>query len=178
MSTRRLDSVPPVKRLILTAGGLGLLRPAPGTWGSLPPVVLALGMVSLIGPNWTVDAAMALVAVVASVACIRFASLAEDASGKKDPSAVVIDEVAGQAVALVAVPWRLPIDADAWIWNLAWAATAFLGFRALDILKPPPAHQIQRLRGGLGILMDDLIAGLYTLAFIQVVARVVLPMMG
>ena len=53
------------------------------------------------------------------------------------------------------------------------AARAMQG--AMDILKPPPAHQVQRLKGGLGILMDDLIAGLYALALTQIVARMVLP---
>ncbi|MCA9285861.1 MAG: phosphatidylglycerophosphatase A [Phycisphaerales bacterium] len=171
----RLATLPRFERFVLTAGGLGLLRPAPGTWGSLPPVLLTVAMVGFLGPHWTVNASLVVLAVAASVGCVRFGANAERASGRKDASAVVIDEVAGQAVALLALPWRVPASPADWRWNLVWALVAFLAFRAMDILKPPPAHQVQRLKGGLGILMDDLIAGLYALALTQIVARMVLP---
>lgn len=163
------------QRLLLTGFGLGLLRPAPGTWGSLPPVVIAFGMASVLGPHWTIEATLILLAAAASIACIRFGGGAESVGGRKDPSWVVADEVAGQALALLLLPWRAPGAPRAWMWNIALAAIAFLAFRALDIFKPPPAHQVQRLRGGLGILMDDLIAGLYALALAQVLVRFVLP---
>jgi len=74
------------------------------------------------------------------------------------------------------LPWKPMIDSEGWIWNIALAATAFFAFRILDIIKPPPAFQAQRFRAGWGILVDDLIAGVYALLITQGVARLLLPM--
>jgi phosphatidylglycerophosphatase A len=78
------------------------------------------------------------------------------ASGVKDPQFVVIDEVAGQLIALIAVP-------------LAWKTflTGFILFRAFDILKPPPIRQLERLPEGTGIVLDDVAAGIFALAVMQ-----------
>jgi phosphatidylglycerophosphatase A len=78
------------------------------------------------------------------------------ASGVKDPQFVVIDEVAGQLIALIAVP-------------LAWKTflTGFILFRAFDILKPPPVRQLERLPDGTGIVLDDVAAGIFALAVMQ-----------
>ncbi|MHC5023758.1 MAG: phosphatidylglycerophosphatase A [Planctomycetota bacterium] len=84
-------------------------------------------------------------------------------------------EVAGQCVALLALPWRDVATSGGWTWNLALAATAFLAFRLFDILKPPPANGMQRWPAGRGILADDLVAGLYALIATQLIARLVLP---
>ena len=144
------------ERFCLTAGGLGLLRPAPGTWGSLPPAALAFLMARLGCPTWQVALAMVLLAIAASVATVRFGDLGERIFGKKDPGSVVSDEVAGQALTLVWLPWGLGLRED-----LALAAAGFFLFRLLDIVKPPPARGIQSVRGGWGILLDDLVAGAY-----------------
>ncbi|MHC4908941.1 MAG: phosphatidylglycerophosphatase A family protein [Planctomycetota bacterium] len=155
----------------LTAGGLGLMRPAPGTWGSLPPVVMAGGL-ALLGVNgWMLDASLILLCLVGGIACVRFGHLAEAAWGKKDPGQVVADEVAGQALTLLFLPWRRPDEDGAIAFNLALAAVGFLAFRAFDITKPPPARNLERIRGGWGILVDDLVAGAMALAVVQVVAR-------
>jgi phosphatidylglycerophosphatase A len=77
-------------------------------------------------------------------------------SGIKDPQFVVVDEVAGQLIALIAVP-------------LTWKSflAAFIFFRAFDILKPPPVRQLEALPGGAGIMLDDVAAGLYALAVVH-----------
>lgn len=155
------------RRLALTAGGLGLLRPAPGTWGSLPPPALAVVMVALGLPAWQVNVALVLLAVAFSVACLRFGAFGETLFGKKDPGSVVADEVAGQSIALLFLPWRGGDLRHA----LTMAAVAFVAFRALDIVKPPPARRIQSVPGGAGILLDDLVAGAYACAVTQAVAR-------
>jgi phosphatidylglycerophosphatase A len=82
------------------------------------------------------------------------------ASGGKDPQFVVIDEVAGQLITLIAVP-------------IAWQSLllGFILFRAFDIVKPPPLRQLERLREGVGIVADDVGAGLYGLAVMQVVLQ-------
>lgn len=144
------------ERFCLTAGGLGLMRPAPGTWGSLPPATLALGMARLGCPVWQVSLAMVLLVVAASVATVRFGDLGERIFGKKDPGSVVSDEVAGQALTLVWLPWGIGLRED-----LALAAAGFFLFRILDIVKPPPARGIQSRHGGWGILLDDLVVAVY-----------------
>jgi phosphatidylglycerophosphatase A len=82
------------------------------------------------------------------------------ASGTKDPQFVVIDEVAGQLIALIAAP-------------LTWKTflAGFILFRAFDIIKPPPARQLERLPEGTGIVLDDVAAGIYALAVMQVLLR-------
>ena len=77
-------------------------------------------------------------------------------SGIKDPQFVVIDEVAGQLVALIAAP-------------LAWKTflAGFILFRVFDIVKPPPVRQLEALREGAGIVLDDIAAGLYALGIVH-----------
>lgn len=161
---------------LVTAGGLGLMPIAPGTWGSLPPVALAFGMAALAVPVWMMDVSLILLAVAFSIACVRFGEYAEQRFGRKDPSQVVADEVAGQSLALLMLPWRQPTTSADWMWNIGLAMMAFAFFRIFDVTKVPPASQAQRLRGGWGILVDDLIAGIYALIATHMTAYFVLPM--
>lgn len=153
----------------LTAGGLGYCRPASGTWGSLPPVVFAGAL--LVGgvPHWSVNVALILFLLLGSAACLAYGDIAESLFGKKDPGAVVADEVAGQALTLLFLPWPGDVKGIATV-----ALTGFLAFRAMDIIKPPPARGLQRLPTGLGILIDDLFAGVYAAVITQLLARFVL----
>lgn len=150
---------------MLTCFGIGLSPRAPGTLGSLPPVVFALALGSLVGAHWTTLACIALLGVLASIVCVRFGAHGEEALGRKDPGAIVADEVAGQCIALLAVPWRevsgREVVSAALGWNVAMALLAFIAFRVFDIAKPPPIGQVQRVGGGWGILLDDLIAGVF-----------------
>jgi phosphatidylglycerophosphatase A len=137
--------------LVATFGGIGRIRPGPGTWASVITVILwavVSWRIPLEARTWsTVTAAIAVTLVG-----IPAATRASRASGLKDPQFVVIDEVAGQLVTLVAVP-------------LAWKTflTGLILFRIFDILKPPPVRQLERLPEGTGIVVDDLGAGLYAL---------------
>ena len=153
------------ERFCLTAGGLGRMWPAPGRWGSLPPAALAFLMARLGCPTWQISLAMVLLMVAASVATVRFGDLGERIFGKKDPGAIVSDEVPGQALTLVWLPWGLGFRED-----LALAAAGFFLFRILDIVKPAPARDIQRVRGGWGVLLDDLVAGGYGAIVLSAVA--------
>ena len=153
---------------VLTAGGLGLLRPAPGTWGSLPPVVLAIALHVAGSPPAILIAAVLLLGLAGSIACVRFGRWAEAHWQRSDPSSVVADEVAGQAIVVVALPWwrftESRLDGDV----LLWCGAAFVLFRVLDILKPPPIDGLQSLPLGWGVLADDLAAG--TLAAVAILA--------
>jgi phosphatidylglycerophosphatase A len=96
-------------------------------------------------------------AALAVVAGIPAATQVARASGLKDPQFVVIDEVAGQLIALIAVP-------------VSWKSLllGFILFRGFDIVKPPPVRQLEQLPEGAGIVIDDVGAGLYALAVMQI----------
>ncbi len=134
--------------------GAGLMRPGPGTYGSVAAVLLWFGAIHWWHPGATAQAVGTLIAAVLATAIgIPAATIVARESGRDDPGHVVIDEVAGQWFALIAIPadWR-------------HAALALLLFRLLDITKPPPVRQLERLHGGTGIMLDDVAAGLIALA--------------
>lgn len=166
-----------LSRLLLTGFSLGDAPVAPGTAGSLLPIGVAGVMVSLRASPLAITIVMVALAVVFSVVCLAWGGAAEAALGRKDPSQVVADEIAGQALALIALPWMLAGEQLAWLWNGAILLAAFAAFRFFDIAKPPPIMQVQAAEGGWGILVDDLIAGIYALIVTQAVARWILPMM-
>lgn len=160
---------------LITVFGLGIMRPASGTWGSMPPVLIAGALIALgFAPGTSTTstlvyhAVLALLFVTFAGACVVQGDRAEARFGH-DPSEVVADEVAGQCIALLALPaaaLATPIK------TALTLATSFLAFRVLDIVKPWPARQLQRVPSGWGILLDDLFAGLYALAVVQIVTRV------
>jgi phosphatidylglycerophosphatase A len=142
--------------LVATFFGVGLIRPGPGTWGSAATVLLWWLVARGIAPGWQAAAA-ALLAALAVLVGIPAATQVSRASGLKDPQFVVIDEVAGQLITLIAVP-------------VAWKSLllGFILFRAFDIVKPPPVRQLEHLPEGFGIVIDDVGAGLYALAIMQI----------
>lgn len=134
---------------LATWGGVGLLPKAPGTWGSLAALPFAWVIVSLGG---ALALAVAVV-IIFAVGCWA-GTVYERASEGKDPGAVVIDEVAGQWLALLAAP----LDPLAF-------AIGFVLFRICDIAKPWPVREFdRRLGGGFGIMFDDIVAALFPLA--------------
>lgn len=153
---------------IVTAGGLGRMKPAPGTWGSLPPVALAFALAMMRVDPRTIDMALAAMGLVFGLGCLVWGNAAESRYGKKDPGAVVADEVAGQSLALMWLPWSFEQNDRI----IATCAIAFFAFRLFDIVKPPPARGWQKFEGGLGILIDDLVAGFYALVTTQILVRV------
>lgn len=102
-------------------------------------------------------------------ACLLGGREAEAAFGKKDPGQAVADETAGQAIPLLFLP---AVATSTTNHALLTLALAFVAFRVFDIIKLPPARQLQRLQGGVGILIDDLIAGVHALIVVQLVTRV------
>lgn len=165
----------PLGRSLITTFGLGLMRPASGTWGSLPPVILAAASIALgfrpgdlpLG-SLLYHADLLAVLVIFSGACIVFGDAAEARFGKKDPGQVVADETAGQCIPLMLLPAAAVGDLRHAALTLA---LAFVSFRIFDILKLWPAGSLQRVPGGWGILLDDLIAGLQALLVVQLVTR-------
>ncbi|MCH2142868.1 MAG: phosphatidylglycerophosphatase A [Phycisphaerales bacterium] len=144
--------------LLSTAGGLGLLRPAPGTWGSLPPVALTMAMASS-GPTPTL-LMLAALTVFAGILCVMLAPWYAVHFGQTDPGAVVIDEVSGMSLCLL-IALAIAPEACAWP-NVIWTTViAFVLFRLLDIAKPPPIGTLQQVPRGWGVLLDDLAAGFF-----------------
>ena len=143
--------------LVATFFGVGRLRPGPGTWGSAATVLLWWVLARSIAPAWQPWAA-GLLASIAVLAGIPAATRVARASGLKDPQFVVIDEVAGQLVTVIAAP-------------ITWQSLllGFILFRGFDIVKPLPLRRLERLPEGMGIVIDDVGAGLYGLAVMQMV---------
>ena len=159
-----------VRLAMVTVFGLGCLRPGPGTWGSAATVVLVLGVLAAGIRSKVVNTVLVATIVFFSLACLVGGRWAEEFFGAKDPSQVAADETDGQAVALLALPWAVPGEPGGWTANLVLTAIAFGAFRLFDIVKPPPIRQVQRVGGGTGILLDDLMAGAAALAVTHVVA--------
>lgn len=129
--------------------GAGYSPVASGTVGSL---VTAVAIWLL--PLTLLRTAVAL--VVVTLLGIWAGGRVERVLGRKDPGVIVIDEVAGMLLSVIGLPRSLPV-----------LITAFLLFRLFDIWKPFPARESQALTGGVGVMVDDLIAGLYTLVLIM-----------
>ena len=139
--------------------GIGYLRPGPGTWASAETTVLWYLAASRLPASSHAIVAVAVVVAVCAIG-IPASTIVERESGRHDPGFVVIDEVAGQMLAFVAVPLR---------WKTLLAS--FILFRVFDVIKPPPVRKLERLGGGTGIVLDDIGAGLYALIVVQVLLR-------
>ena len=142
---------------IATGLGLGYLPIAPGTWGTLLafPIQFLLLSLSLTPLPY------ALTLLGLFLLGVGAAGSAEKIMDRADPGLVVIDEVVGMLIGLIGVPFTLP----AWV-------LAFLLFRFFDILKPFPIRLIdRRCHGGVGIMLDDVLAGVYTLGVMHLAIR-------
>ena len=136
---------------VATFFGAGLLKPGPGTWGSVSALLLwAAFSMGVHPPFWTLAWVLLAGIVLSIVIGVPAATIAARESGRKDPGFVVIDEVTGQWIALLGCP------AD-WKHGLI----ALVLFRLFDITKPFPARQLEALPEGWGIVFDDVAAGLY-----------------
>ncbi|MBN2907259.1 MAG: phosphatidylglycerophosphatase A [Rhodobacteraceae bacterium] len=144
-----------MSRFIATAFGVGYLRPAPGTWGSLAALPLFWALHVLGGP-------LVCVAAVVVVTLLGWWAVGAATTGAEDPdrSEYVIDEVAGMWIALMPLSFGAAsngVDLLA-LWP-GWIA-AFLGFRLFDIWKPGPIGWADRRKTALGVMLDDVFAGI------------------
>ncbi len=130
-------------------------KPGPGTWGSVAAVLLWRLFGGMIAPRWQTPSIIAA-AIAVTLIGIPAATLVAREAGKEDPSHVVVDEVAGQLIALIGAPLHWP----------ALLAGLIL-FRLFDITKPFGIRRLERLPEGTGIMLDDVGAGLYALAIMQ-----------
>ena len=151
---------PRISLLIATAFGLGYLPKAPGTWGSLAGVGLAAfywwgGVIRPVDRHFAIWPILLAILATLFVAVLGVAAASKGSaySGIKDPQFVVIDEVSGQMISYFGTGSAAP--------NWKYLLLGFILFRVFDIWKPFPARQAESLPGGLGIMADDWIAGIY-----------------
>src|SRR5215471_13396755 len=141
--------------LIATFLGAGYLPLGPGTWASAVTVLLWWLAARRLNPGWALPVAM-ITSMAITLIGIPASTVVARESGRKDPGFVVIDEVAGQMIAIIGVPTN-------WKYLLA----GFILFRSFDIVKPFPLRRLEKLPGGTGIMMDDVGAGLYALVLLH-----------
>ena len=138
---------------IATFFGAGFAKPGPGTWASVAAALLWAAYARFLHPiPQTLLIALLVGIALALILGIPAATIVARESGRHDPQFVVIDEVAGQWIALLFSPF-----------NLTHALIALVLFRLFDITKPFPVRQLEKLPEGWGIVFDDVAAGLYAL---------------
>lgn len=150
--------------LVIATCGVGYLPLMPGTYGSLVAVAIFLGLTQVVKGNALIAVVLVSIVVV-TFAGIWAASRTEELSGRKDPGKVVVDEVAGQLISL----FPLTLFAE---WTIVAVIISFILFRFFDIVKPYPARRLEALKGGLGIMCDDLVAGVYAAVITAIVVAV------
>lgn len=143
-------------RVFTSVGYLGRIPGAPGTYASLVTLPIAYLWGRLVSDNIVITASFII--VVAVLGILASAKVAKSL-GVEDPGEIVIDELVGQWIAVLAIPAHFGY----------WLAAFFL-FRIFDIWKPWLIDKSQQLPGGLGIMMDDVLAGLFAFILIQGVA--------
>lgn len=130
---------------ISTCGYLGYVPVAPGTFGS------AAGLAVFAAVRWSGSPALELAVIILLFTVgVWSASVAEKHFGGVDPAPVILDEVVGMLITLAFIPV-----------NLTGAIVGFLLFRLFDVVKPWPANRLEGLHGGLGVMADDAMAGIY-----------------
>jgi phosphatidylglycerophosphatase A len=144
---------------IATGFGAGFIPFGPGTWGSIVGLLIAYGLIAAFGSDALLLQNILIAAGLVSAALGVWASdRAEKIFDRKDASQIVIDEVFGQIISFIFIAPYLAGVGARWRW---WMIAGFALFRAFDIFKPYPINRLQGLSGGLGVMMDDALAGVY-----------------
>ncbi len=137
---------------------IGRLPVAPGTWGSLFALLTWLILIPYIS-----SLTLILINLILFIVGVITSNRIETELKENDPSLIVIDEWVGQWIALLFLPQ-----------SIIWGIVAFGLFRIFDIWKPYPIYKFDKMQGGWGIMMDDVMAGIYTLLIIQILRFLIL----
>ena len=146
-----------IARLVATFFYVGYFPYAPGTLGTLAAVPLYY---IISGLPYYLYISFTVLFIILSVWA---SGIAEGIYGEKDPGYIVADEVSGYLVTMALVPL-----------SLTNVVIGFFLFRLFDIVKPPPSRQSEKLKGGLGVVMDDVVAGVYANILLQIISRLLL----
>ena len=165
-----------IRKLFITGFGTGYMKPASGTWGSAAVCGIFILLLWLFegytGRVCILNIAMGLIAVLATIGCIVWGDFAIKTFGREDPSQCTLDEWAGQAIALCFLPIGQTGD---WKYHIIAVGIAFVTFRIFDIFKPPPVRQAEKLSKGIGIVADDIIAGVYANIATLIILKFLIP---
>jgi len=140
-------------KLIATFCYVGYLPLGPGSMASIAGALLC-------GAVQANPVVYVIVLAVITFLGFRVSDRMEAIAGSKDPSCIVIDEVAGVMIGFWGLPWTWPV-----------IITAFFVFRAFDMFKIYPANRLESMKGGVGVMMDDIVAGVYTLITMHLAVR-------
>jgi phosphatidylglycerophosphatase A len=154
---REIFGTAPVAASLATWFGAGFLPVAPGTWGSLFAIPFVEGAFRLAGLAGVLSFAVAV-----SLAGIPSSGRIARLCGREDPSEIVIDEVAGQAISVFPVYALARGVSPLLFWGLV--ALSFVLFRIVDVVKPGPVGKAESLPGGLGVMADDILGGFFVAA--------------
>jgi len=157
---------------VATGFGAGFIPFGPGTWGSIVGLLIAYGLIAAFGSDTLLLQNILIAAGVVSAALGVWASgRAEKIFDRKDAGQIVIDEVFGQIISFVFIaPYLAGLGAN-WRW---WMIAGLALFRAFDIFKPYPINRLQGLSGGLGVMMDDALAGVYAAVALSLLLSLVI----
>lgn len=153
-----------IKEFLLTGFYTGYSPVGPGTAGTFAAMVIYIGFCNLFGDIYVYINAVLAVAIL--YPSVKICNDAERIFGKEDPGQVVIDEMSGYWIAVMLHPFS---------WTTA--ILAFFIFRVLDIVKPFPANRADNMGGGIGIMLDDWIAGIYTNIILIIIHLFLYPLM-
>lgn len=142
--------------VVATGGGIGYAPVVPATFGSAAAAVFYALLLEPIGRGWLV------LLIVVGTAVAMWSADRVSGPGNHDPKYVVCDEVVGTWIALFTLPGTWP-----------YLLGGFLLFRVFDVIKPFPIRRLERLPGGIGVVADDLLAGVYVAVVLQIVAQLV-----
>ena len=159
-------AVDAIALFIATGFGFGFIPFGPGTCGSLVGLLIAYGLISVFSLDVILlQNSLIIVSVVLIVLGIWSGTRAEKIFEQKDAGQIVIDEVCGQVISFIFIAPYLLRTGPQWRW---WMIAGFVLFRVFDIFKPYPLKDLQHFAGGLGVMMDDVIAGIYAAVILSV----------
>ena len=151
-----MKKIPFVHQLIATGFGVGFFPYGPGTMGALFAILVWFLLALVVGTPYLVGITLALTVVFTFLGA--WSSTISERYWGEDPSRVVIDEVVGQWIVLLAIP------ADFQLWHVV---VALVLFRFFDIVKPLGVRKMENFKGGWGIMADDILAGVYGFIVLQ-----------
>jgi phosphatidylglycerophosphatase A len=155
---------------IVTGGGVGFLKPAPGSWGTAPPALCYCLFLYYDLPDPCRSIILLAFGLLASILLVVFGKWAAAYFRQPDPGPVILDEYAGFALTAAFIPLPAHVHPHDFLSCFLFTSALYILFRLTDTLKLPPANLLERLPWGWGILCDDLAAGVQA----NIIARVAL----
>ena len=160
------DPIDQLALIIATGFGIGFIPFAPGTFGSILGLLIAYFLMSVFSADVILlQNSMIIVSIILTILGVWASSRAEKIFDHKDAGQIVLDEVSGQLISFLFIAPHIRRLGGQWLW---WGIAGFFLFRVLDILKPYPLKELEQISGGLGVMLDDIIAGIYAAVILSI----------